>query len=99
MQNIKELANSTINKLQSKTTSPILNDQATPKLQILPHWQATLFRIFTISYKNLWTDNLCTDQMRKATDQLWFSSLKDFSLNAILKAAQQIVVTLKYPHL
>jgi len=35
--------------------------------------------------------------MRKATDQLWFTSLKDFSPNVTLKAAQQIILTSKYP--
>jgi hypothetical protein len=35
--------------------------------------------------------------MREATDQLWLISLKNFSPNVVLKTAEQIILTSKYP--
>ena len=56
-----------------------------------------LFRLFTLNYKALWTDNLQEPAMRKANNFLWNECFKGYPEQIITEAGMQAVKTYHYP--
>lgn len=63
----------------------------------IPEWLKKVFLIFTVNYKNLWTDSFLDEQICLGNDILWLKSLKGYSPHIILKAAEQAIKVHKYP--
>lgn len=51
----------------------------------------------TVTYANLWTDQLYDEQMIEATKRLWYQHLKDFEPKIIQEAALEATTRCEFP--
>lgn len=58
---------------------------------VYPAWLPNIFLIFTVEYKNQWTDCLQDSMVNEANNQLWYDQFKDYDPEVIEKSARTYI--------
>lgn len=62
-----------------------------------PNWLKQLFRLFAITYKNLWSDVLYSEQLEEANAVIWMKVLENFPEEIIMKAGLESIKHYHFP--
>lgn len=62
-----------------------------------PTWLTTLFTMFAVNYKNLWTDSLKDPALERAQNFIWQASLAGIPEEVIMVAGMQAIKLHNFP--